>query len=148
MCYRLNRQRHSHRHARAAFSLVEIMVVVVIIGILATAVTINVRSYLVKAKQSRVQQDIATITQALNTFYTAYDRYPTNEEGLATLAKASDKLPEPPLTAEPLDPWDKPYQYNCPGTDCAFEVISYGADGREGGDGINADISSKKEKQD
>lgn len=126
------------------FSLVEVMIVVVIIGLMATMVTLNVRSYLLRAKQSRTKQDIATIVQALNSFYAAHDRYPTNEEGLAALTKPSDKLPEPLLERPPVDPWNRPYQYNCPGTGAPFEVISYGADGREGGTGIDADISSTR----
>ena len=127
---------------RRGFSLVEIMIVIVIIGLLAGMVTINVRSYLTRAKKARVQQDISVIVQALGDFYTVYDRYPTNEEGLAILAQPSEKLPEPPLTAEPRDPWDRPYQYNSPAADAKFEVVCYGADGREGGDGVDADISS------
>ena len=123
------------------------MIAIVIIGLMAAVVTINVRSYLTRAKQARVAQDIGVIVDALGTFYGVYDRYPTNEEGLAVLAKPTEKLVEPPLTAEPTDPWDRPYQYNCPGTDTPFEVISYGADGREGGEGIDADLSSKPAKE-
>ena len=133
--------------ARRGFSLVEIMIVIVIIGLMAAMVTINVRGYLISAKQARVTQDIATIIQGLDRFYSVYDRYPTNEEGLAVLAKPTEKLIEPPLTAEPMDPCDRPYQYNCPGTDAPYEVISYGADGREGGEGINSDLSSKNPKK-
>jgi len=150
MCFR---ERHTSARrpgcpwARRGFSLVEIMIVIVIIGLMAAMVTINVRGYLISAKQARVKQDIATIVDALGRFYGVYDRYPTNEEGLAILAKPSEKLPEPPLTAEPKDPWDKPYQYNCPGANAPFEVISYGADGREGGEGINADLSSNTPKK-
>jgi general secretion pathway protein G len=139
--YRTSRGKTA-RPFRAGFSLVEIMIVIVIIGLMAGMVTVNVRSYLTRAKTARAKQDIAVIAQALSAFYTANDRYPTSEEGLAILAKPSDKLPEPPLDKEPVDPWNRPYQYVCPGTGVPFEVICFGADGREGGDGVNADITS------
>jgi len=138
-----NRRRARHR----AFSLVEIMVVIVIIGLLAGMVSLNVRGYLNKAKQNTARQEIATLCQALETFYAAYGRYPTNEEGLACLAKASEKLPEPLINNEPVDPWGRPYQYNSPGSTNPFEVICYGADGREGGSGADADVSSDNLKE-
>lgn len=119
------------------------MVVIVIIALLAGAVTINVRGYLIKAKQNRARQDIGVIGNALTTFWTTYNRYPTNEEGLAVLAKATDKMPEPPLPAVPIDPWGNPYQYICPGPNGqAFQVICLGADGNPGGTGADADITS------
>ena len=127
---------------REAFSLVEIMVVIVIIGLLAGMVTINVRGYMLQAKQNTARSEMATIVQALSTFYTAYGRYPTNEEGLACLTRAMEKIPEPLLTHPPVDPWGRPYQYNCPGSNGPFELICYGADGHEGGQGADADISS------
>jgi len=132
--------------ARRAFSLVEIMIVIVIIGLLAGIVTVNVRSYLMKARQSTAKAEIATIVQALSTFYATYGRYPTNEEGLEILAKPTDKNPEPLLEGTLLDPWGHPYQYVSPGSGVPFEVISYGADGREGGEGADADISSARLK--
>jgi general secretion pathway protein G len=131
-----------HRLAARAFSLVELMVVLIIIGLLAGMVTINARSYLLNARKHTARQEIATIVKALSTYYATYARYPTNEEGLAILTKPSDKIPEPLLDGKLVDPWGHEYQYNCPGSKSAFEVISYGADGREGGDGANADISS------
>ncbi len=133
--------------ARRAFTLVEIMVVIVIIGLLAGAVTLNVRGYLNKAKRDTARADIATIAQAVESFYAAYGRYPTNDEGLAVLTTPGEKLPDPLLSSVPRDPWDRPYQYNCPGATSAFEVICYGADGREGGEGIDTDITSDKLKE-
>ena len=130
-----------------AFSLVELMVVIVIIGLLASVVTMNVRGYLIKAKQNIARQEIATIVHGLETFYATYGRYPTNEEGLAILTRKTEKLPEPILDGEPLDPWKRPYQYNSPGTNGPYEVICYGADGREGGTGVNADIRSDELKE-
>ena len=118
--------------SRWAFSLVEVLVVIVIIGLLAGAVTINVRNYLVKAKQSRARQDIAMLMDALDRYWSEYGRYPTNEEALVLLTKPTDKMPDPPLRGmgEPKDSWGKPYLYNCPGANWAFEVICLGADGQ------------------
>ena len=130
-----------------AFSLVEIMIVIVIMGLLAGVVSVNVRSYINKAKQNTARQEIATIVHALETFYAANGRYPTNDEGIAILTQPSAKWPEPPLKTVPLDPWGRPYQYNSPGSAGPYEVICYGADGREGGTGIDADISSDKLKE-
>ena len=135
-----------HRAGRG-FSLVELMVVIVIIGLLAGMVTINVRSYMMKARANTAKAEIATIVQALNTFYTTYGRYPTNEEGLDVLLRATEKLPEPLLEGKPTDPWGNAYQYNSPGTAGPFEVVCWGADGREGGDGGDADISSADLKE-
>ena len=128
---------------RRAFSLVEIMIVVVIIGLLAGVVTINVRSYLTKAKHNTARQGVAVIMEALDTFWAEYGRYPTNEEGLAVLATPTEKLPEPPLANVPTDPWGRPFQYNCPGSNGPYEVMCLGADGREGGEGADADVTSE-----
>ena len=129
------------------FSLVEIMIVIVIIGLLAGLVTVNVRSYLAKAKQNSAKQEIATIVKALETFYASYSRYPTNEEGLDILIKPSTKFPEPLLSGGLTDPWGRVYQYNAPGSNGPYEVISFGEDGQEGGEGVNADISSDQLKE-
>ncbi|NQU74916.1 MAG: type II secretion system major pseudopilin GspG [Planctomycetes bacterium] len=136
------------RRFRRGFSLVEIMIVVVIIGLLAGVVSINVRSYLTKAKQNTARQEIATIVTALETFYATYSRYPSNDEGLTVLTEPGEKIPEPLLTGKPKDPWGLLYQYNSPGSDNSpYEVICYGADGHEGGDGANADINSHELKE-
>jgi len=134
-------------NGRSGFSLVEIMVVIVIIGLLAGVVSINVRGYLIKAKQNTARQEIATIISALESFYGTYGRYPGNEEGLAILTRPSEKMPEGPLQGKLVDPWKNPYQYNSPGANGPYEVICYGADGREGGDGADADISSDDLKE-
>lgn len=141
----LFRQRpKAHRPCRRAFSLMEIMVVLVIIGLLAGLVTINVRGYLVRAKQNAARAEIATICEALEAFYSIYDRYPTNEEGLVILTQKSDRMSESLLQSLPVDPWQRPYHYNQPGRSGPYEVLTMGADGREGGDtgSMEADIGS------
>lgn len=135
------------RPRRTAFSLVEIMIVIVIIGLLAGVVTINVRSYLNRAKQNTARQEIATIAHALETFYSKTGSYPTHDQGIAILCRPSETFPEPFLKGEPKDPWGRGYQYNCAGPSGPFEVICFGADGRPGGTGADADISSEKLKE-
>ena len=113
------------------FSFIEIMVVVVIIGLLAGTVAIKVGHYIDKAKGNRARSDIATIVNAVESYYADNGRYPTNDEGLSVLPIKNTK-----------DPWARVYQYNQPGRSEPYEVICYGADGREGGDNADTDITS------
>jgi len=132
----------SKRRRPVGFTLVELMVVIVLIGLLAGVVTMQTRSYLLAGKKSVAKVEIAKICQALDTFYSAFDRYPTNEEGLEVLTQGSDTFDEGLLSKLPRDPWRNRYEYVQPGREAPYEVICYGADGREGGEGADADISS------
>jgi general secretion pathway protein G len=135
--------RPSNKHWRTGFTLLEIMVVLVLIGMLAAMVTINVRNHLIKGKQMAAKAEIKTICSALESFYSFEGRYPTNEEGLSALTQKTDKIPEPLLNQNPIDPWGRPYQYNQPGhNNSPYDVESLGADGRSGGTGEDADIVS------
>jgi general secretion pathway protein G len=131
MCSSQTCRRRDDLWRRRGFSFIEIMVVVVIIGLLAGAVTIKVVAYMDTAKINRAKSDIAAICTAVDAFQLTHHRYPTNDEGIKAL----------PVTNR-TDPWGNGYEYNCPGRDTPYEVISYGADGREGGEGNNADICS------
>lgn len=130
------------RSDRQAFTLVELMVVIVIIGVMATVVTISVTDYLVTAKQNTARSEIATLTNALSLFFMEFDRYPTNEEGLALLKKKTPQHPNGIVTNDLRDPWNNGYIYIYPGIHGTFDIVSYGVDGQEGGTGANADISS------
>ncbi|EMI25184.1 general secretion pathway protein G [Rhodopirellula europaea SH398] len=120
----------------------ELMVVIVILGLLSGVVTISVRSYLIRSKQNVAKMEISKISQALETFYTTYDRYPTNQEGLDVLASPSDEFAEGILTFVPSDPWGNPYEYVSPGRSTPYDVSCYGADHREGGTAADRDITS------
>jgi general secretion pathway protein G len=134
-CQRASIQVAARRRGAGAFTFIEIMVVVVIIGILAAAVSISASHYLNKAKTNRAKADIATYGSALSSYYAENGRYPTPAEGLAILVpKYIDKLRK--------DPWSRPYVYNQPGRNGPYEIICYGADGKEGGQGADADITS------
>lgn len=142
MLFRRLRGSQIRKKIRSGFSLVELIAVVVIIGILASVVAFRTRSYLVVSKQNAARLDVSRIVQAIDTFYVTHDRYPSNEEGLEALTVRDADFVEGILKSIPLDPWKRPYQYNSPGAESAYEVICLGADGREGGEGANRDISS------
>ena len=120
---------------RAAFTLIEIMIVVVIIGLLAAVVTSSTVGYLEKAKEKKARADIAQYVVGIDAFYLDKGRFPTNQEGLKVLAPQFIKVVQ-------NDPWGRPYVYVNPGTKGPYEVMSYGADGREGGTGADGDITS------
>ena len=128
------------RTSPRAFSLIEVMIVVVIIGLLAGVVTYATREYLERAKKQRARADIAVLAGAVDAFYLDKGRYPENQEGLKVLVPGFIK-------SLPGDPWGRPYQYVQPGRRAAYEIASYGADGREGGGGADADVVSYEPDQ-
>jgi general secretion pathway protein G len=142
-------KRNRRRAREAGVTLIEMLVVVTIIALFAALVA---PAMLKRGDQARVVQAKAQV----NSFMTALGSYkldtslfPTNEQGLAALREKPEGLTQwngPYLPKEvPNDPWNRPYIYKYPG-DHGDEpdIISYGADGAPGGDGINADIVSWK----
>jgi general secretion pathway protein G len=127
----MKRESHTNTVRYNGFSLIEVMVVVVIIGMLAGAVAWKASGMMETARINRARSDIKAISDAVETHYLTNSRYPGNDEGLSVL----------PLE-NTVDPWGRPYEYNSPARNQPFEVFSLGADGREGGEGINADIYS------
>ena len=127
----------SRRSAEHGFTLVELMVVILIIGLLATVVIINVMPATDKAASTKARADIATLEQSVEMYRLNNLSYPSGEDGLQTLVR--ERL----VKRLPKDPWGNPYRYAAPGRDGRdFEIYSYGADGREGGEGKDADIGN------
>jgi general secretion pathway protein G len=119
------------------FTLVELMVVILIIGLLATVVIINVMPATDRAAAVKAKADIATLEQGVEMYRLNRLTYPTGEDGLQAVVR------EGFIKRLPKDPWGNPYRYAAPGRDGrAFDVYSYGADGREGGEGQDADIGN------
>ena len=130
------------RRPQAGFTIVELMIVVVILGLLASAVVVNVSGYVSRSRKERARMDVASLKNAVELFYLQHYRYPTNEEGLAILAKRGPEHPSGIISELPNDPWGRPYIYLCPGQHGAFDIMSLGRDGAPGGQGEDADIVS------
>ena len=127
------------RRGQEGFTLVELMVVIVIIGLLATVVVINVMPAQDTARMRKAQADIATLEQGIEMYRLNRMQYPSASEGLQALAT------EGFIKRLPNDPWGAPYRYAVPGRNGQpFDVYSYGADGREGGEDDDADIGNWK----
>jgi general secretion pathway protein G len=130
------------------FTLVELMVVIVIIGLLAAIVAFNVLPMGDKARVEKAKSDISTIDQALEMYKLQNLHYPSTSEGLQALVKAPGSADPSRYQAGgyikklPDDPWGRPYQYASPGRHSGADVWSWGADGKEGGEGVDADIGS------
>jgi general secretion pathway protein G len=140
------------RFNQSGFTLIEIMVVVVIIGILIGLVAPNILGRVDKARVTAAKADIATLEQALEMYRLDNHNYPSTDQGLEALVaqpggepEARNWNPEGYLKKAklPQDPWGKPYQYVSPGQDRRpYDLYSFGADGREGGEGYDADIGN------
>lgn len=125
------------------------MIVVVILGILAALVVPKLMSRPDEAREVAAKQDIASLMQALKLYRLDNFRYPSTEQGLQALVSKPTTAPIPPnwkgggyLDRLPKDPWGTRYQYLNPGAHGEIDVYSLGADGRPGGDGVDADIGS------
>lgn len=145
-CEHSRRRRRSSAGLARAYTLTEMLVVLVIIGLLATVVGPRLFSRLDDAKQRTARLQIASLETAIDLFELDVGRLPTEEEGLEVLvtqpAAGADGWLGPYLAREtlPLDPWNHAYVLVIDTDGRAFHVMSFGADGREGGDGAGADI--------
>ncbi|MBY9061536.1 type II secretion system major pseudopilin GspG [Sphingomonas yunnanensis] len=136
------------RKKKNGFTLVELMVVIVIIGLLATIVALNVLPSGDTARIQKAKADIATIEQGLELYRLQIGSYPTTSQGLQALVTAPAGADAARYQAGgyvkklPKDPWGRDYLYASPGQHGAADVWTLGADGKDGGEGIDADIGS------
>ena len=131
----------------SGFTLIELLVVLAILALLAGLVGSQVIGYLGRAKSDTARLQVEQLGQSLDLFMIDVGRYPTSEEGLEALVKAPKNAsswygPYLKKGAVPKDPWGRDYVYRSPGEHGAYDLYSLGADGTEGGDGENTDITS------
>lgn len=147
-----------NNRVRAGFTLIELMVVLVILGLLATFIGPKIMSRPDDARVSKAINDMQAIETALKMYKLDTGVYPTTEQGLKALIEKPESEPVPngykpggylDTSSVPKDPWNNNYIYRSPGEadDRDYEIISLGADGKEGGTNYNADIKSYEMKK-
>jgi len=133
------------------FSLIELMVVIVILGILAALIAPRLIGRTEDAKLVQAKTQIAGLEVALKLYRLDNGVYPSTEQGLQALVQQPETAPVPKKWRKggylekgklPQDPWGNDYLYLSPGTHGDYDIISYGADGVQGGEDANNDINS------
>jgi general secretion pathway protein G len=132
---------------RAGFTLVEMLVVLTIIALILGLVGPRVLNYLGESRTKTAKLQIESFGSALDLFFLDAGRYPTTSEGLTALVQrpTGTEVWNGPYVKGgkvPSDPWGNAYQYRSPVESAPYEIVSYGADGHEGGTGTAADISN------
>lgn len=127
------------------FTLIELLIVIVILGLLVGLVGPRMVGRVGGARRNTAKAQIEMLATACDTFRLDMSRFPENLEELLTNPGEGKKWDGPYLNKSeiPRDPWDNPYEYRVPGEEGRdYDIISYGADGTEGGNEENADIVS------
>jgi len=132
------------------WTFMETLIVIAIVLILTSIVGFTGIQYLDRARTAAARSQIDSFSLALESYYIDCGRYPTEEQGLEALWKTPSIEPTSPnwmgpyiYKKTPNDPWGNPYEYKIPGPEgLPFSIRSLGSDGREGGEGKNADINS------
>lgn len=128
------------------FTLMELLVVLVIVGMLAALVGPTLYQRIKPAKQSAAKAQIQNFMTALDSYFIDVGSFPTTQSGLNALRQRPqgvNKWNGPYLKKEiPNDPWGNAFVYRAPGRSGGYEIASFGADGREGGQEENRDITS------
>jgi general secretion pathway protein G len=129
------------RKRQKAFTLVELMVVVTILGILASVVSLRVVQYLSRARVTKARADMNRLMTALKLF--SIDSNGEYPEDLAELTEATETNPEGYISGIPKDPWGNDYGYWLD-EELGYELVCYGRDGTEGGEGEDEDITASE----
>ena len=141
-------KRARRRQVRSGFTMIELVAMLIIIGLLAAVVGTNVMGKIEKAKVTTTKTSLKILHSAVNTFKMDTGRYPTDEEQLLVLVEdPGDEGWEPGGYLEtlevPKDGWKNDFFFELePASGKPFVIISWGADGEEGGEGYDADLAS------
>jgi general secretion pathway protein G len=132
----------------SGFTLIELIVVIAILGLLAAFLAPNVMQQFSGAQSKTARLYIKTLSTELDKFRIDAGRYPTTQEGLNALIQCPSGLAGcngPYLRDKSLlkDPWNNDWKYTSPGSSGRpFEIMSFGEDGKEGGEGNAKDVKS------
>ncbi len=139
--------RKKQNSAEYGFTLLELLVVLGIIALLAGIVGPQVMKHMGASKTKAARVQIEDLSAALDMYKLDVGKYPSTEQGLSVLVEkpANSKRWNGPYLRKskvPQDPWLQDYHYTSPGEHGKFDLYSYGADEKEGGDGEDQDINS------
>jgi general secretion pathway protein G len=128
------------------FTLLELLVVMVIIGLLAGYVGPRYFAQIGKSEVKAARAQIDAFEKALDQYRLDTGRYPSSEQSLDALVTKPDNEPKwqgPYLKKNPPpDPWGARYAYKSPGEHGEYDLYSLGRDGKQGGDGEDADLTN------
>jgi general secretion pathway protein G len=145
----MTNQRYGARRAVRGMTLIEILVVLVLLGIVMGIVAGNFIGQGEEAKRKAAAIEITQIGNTLDLYKLEIGRYPTSQEGLQALITAPSGVsnwngPYWKKGTLPKDPWGNEYKYAAPGQSSPYDIVSLGADGKEGGEGVNKDITNRE----
>lgn len=127
----------------AGFTLVELLLVLVILALIAGLVLPGIIGKAEGAKVRAASSQISRLAMSVETFYLDTGSTPNALEDLVRQPSGSAGWNGPYVKPSLLkDPWGREYQFRSPGEHGDFDIYSFGADGQQGGDGNNADITS------
>ncbi len=136
-----------YKQAETGFTLLELLVVLGIIALLAGIVGPQVMKHMSASKTKATRVQVEDLSAALDMYKLDVGKYPTTEQGLSSLVEkpaGSKRWNGPYLRKDkvPHDAWIQPFHYASPGQHGKFDLYSYGADDKEGGEGEDQDIAS------
>jgi len=139
--------RSSRDACSRGFTLLELMVVLLILAMLASIAAPQVIKHLRKAKQDTARVQVDALAASLDFFQLDLGRYPTQKEGLEALVERPAKEPKwdgPYIKKEAslVDPWGEPYLYGVPGRRGEYDLYTFGANKKEGGEGESRDVGN------
>lgn len=142
----MNGRRNSILKKIFGFTMIELLVVLIIVGLLAALVGPTLYGHINPAKQQVAKAQIENFMSALDTYFIDNGDFPTEQQGLSSLREkpASTQNWRGPYLKKmiPMDPWGNPYIYRSPGRNGGYELLSFGKDGKEGGEESDKDIVS------
>ena len=149
MTWKLTAMVTKRRYCRrqAGFTLVELLVVLIILGLIAAFAAPQVIKYIGGAKSDSAKIQVERLSGVLDLYRLQVGRYPSDDEGLDAMMEQPADAPNwdgPYLKKADalIDPWGRPYLYRFPGEYGDFDLYTLGADGQDGGEGENRDLTS------
>jgi general secretion pathway protein G len=137
------------RTDESGLTLIELTIVIAILGILAAFIAPRVIDAIDDARVGKAQTEVASLKVALSNYSLDIGSYPSTEEGLDALWRDPSQVVQNwdgPYVKDPIstDPWGNEYVYRYPGTHYGYDydLVSYGKDGKQGGEKLDKDITN------